>query len=255
MKIENIYNIFFSPTNKTKQILDLLVEQMGENANEIDLCVKKDSDKIKLNDKNLVFIAAPSHAGRAPKTFAERMKFIDGNGATAIIIATFGNRAQEDTLIELFDIANAQNFKVLAAASVVTQHSIIGDFGRSRPDQKDKMELMHFVENIESKIESDTFLQDVIDGNRPYKEICLIPMAPKIHKNLCIDCGDCAKLCPVDAINAETHMCEKEKCISCMRCVRICPSGARYIDEDRLEKLRLRLEEPCRGRKDNHFYL
>lgn len=255
MNIQQVNSVFFSPTDNTKKVLDFLAKQISIEVKDFDLCAKKDSNNIEFNEDDLVFIGAPSYAGRLPQTFVERFNHINGNGATAVLVATFGNRAQEDTLIELFDVAKEHNFQILAAASVVTQHSIIGSFGKSRPDGKDKNELTNFVKDIKLKIESGTLLQEVIEGNRPYKEISLIPMAPKMHKNLCVDCGECAKLCPVDAINPETRICEKDKCISCMRCVTICPNKARYIDEDRLEKLRLRLEEPCRGRKDNRFYL
>lgn len=48
-------------------------------------------------------------------------------------------------------------------------------------------------------------------------------MAYKINKE-CIQCGDCAHICPAKAI--ENCVVDPEKCISCGVCAAICPMGA-----------------------------
>lgn len=43
-----------------------------------------------------------------------------------------------------------------------------------------------------------------------------------IKKNLCIRCGECAEICPVDAIFLDSSG-EPFVCIQCGRCVKYCP--------------------------------
>lgn len=50
-----------------------------------------------------------------------------------------------------------------------------------------------------------------------------------LHRaSLCILCGDCARACPEDAIQADPQglKIDRERCTMCLKCVEICPSGA-----------------------------
>lgn len=159
MDINKVYNLFFSPTDTTKFVLQFLSKQICSNYENINLTSKNTKvNDLVLAENDLVFIGVPSYAGRVPVTFKERFKEIKGKNALAILIVTFGNRAQEDTLIELFDMAKAQGFRVLAASAIVTEHSIIHDFGKGRPDRNDKIELIDFMQKIKNKIQEDILL-------------------------------------------------------------------------------------------------
>ncbi|HUY00509.1 MAG TPA: 4Fe-4S binding protein [Candidatus Deferrimicrobium sp.] len=52
--------------------------------------------------------------------------------------------------------------------------------------------------------------------------------------DLCINCGACYSLCPVDAIEIAADLSVKfnyEKCIGCLNCVDSCPVGAIIIQK------------------------
>ena len=256
MDIDKVYNLFFSPTDTTKFVLQFLSEQISPNYKNINLTSRNTNlDDVSLAENDLVFLGVPSYAGRVPVTFKERFSKIKGNNALAIVVVTYGNRAQEDTLIELFDMAKEQGFRILAGSAVVTEHSIIHDFGKGRPDRKDKAELISFMQKLKNKLQEDVLLVDEILGNRPYKEVKLAPMAPDFVKENCVACGKCASECPTGAIDSKTYKCNSEKCISCLRCVKVCPINCRFVDNRVLENLRVHLTPLCSERKDNQFYL
>ena len=50
-------------------------------------------------------IAVPSYGGRVPQVAVDRISEIKGNGAKAVLLCVYGNRAYEDTLTELEDSA------------------------------------------------------------------------------------------------------------------------------------------------------
>ena len=73
--------------------------------------------------EDLCIIGVPSFGGRVPAIALERIKALSGNNATAILITVYGNRAYEDTLIELEDTLIEKNFTCQAAIAAVAEHS------------------------------------------------------------------------------------------------------------------------------------
>lgn len=53
----------------------------------------------------MAVIAVPSYAGRVPAPAVQRLTAMQGNGARAVLVCVYGNRAYEDTLVELEDAA------------------------------------------------------------------------------------------------------------------------------------------------------
>ena len=101
--MEKLYSVFFSPTDTTRGVLDFLAAGMQKAAEDVDLTSYQNKDLQKdFTAEDTVLIGVPSYAGRVPETFAQRFKEnIKGNNTPAVIVITFGNRAYEDTLIEL----------------------------------------------------------------------------------------------------------------------------------------------------------
>ena len=102
----SVYEICFSPTGGTEKAADMLAKGLAEDIQSVDLTDSsvKFSD-VALEKEDIAVIAVPSYGGRVPGTAAERLSAIRGNGARAILVCVYGNRAYEDTLVELQDIA------------------------------------------------------------------------------------------------------------------------------------------------------
>lgn len=252
-----LYNLFFSPTDSTRDVLDFLSIKMQTAAEDVDLTLYQSKDlKMTFAPDDVVLIGVPSYAGRVPQTFARRFaENIKGSETKAVLIVTFGNRAYEDTLIELKDLAENSGFQVIAAAAVVTQHSIVPQFGAGRPDGQDKEELKNFAAQVKNKLASQNTAAITVSGNRPYKQAMASAMAPVLAEDKCIGCGTCVIACPTGAIDKSSFECEKAKCISCLRCIKVCPMNCRYVPEEILAKLKAHLAPLCASRKDNEFFI
>ena len=184
------------------------------------------------------------------------IKKLNGNGSKIILVATYGNRAYEDVLLELKDTLTTLGFFCIAAIASVTEHSTMHQFATGRPDLQDKEELIRFSSEIKEVLKHGEVTKDLyVPGNNPYKEYKVIPLVPQVRQE-CEKCGLCATKCPVDAISKDNPMLvDKEKCISCMRCVAICPNKARSVNEESLLAISKKLEKACSERKMNELFL
>ena len=70
MDIDKVYNLFFSPTDTTKFVLQFLSEQISPNYKNINLTSRNTNvDDVSLAENDLVFLGVPSYAGRVSITF------------------------------------------------------------------------------------------------------------------------------------------------------------------------------------------
>lgn len=247
----NIVEIVFSPTGGTQKVANIIAKAWGGNAAKIDLSDSKtDFTKCEIKKDDMVLIAMPSFGGRAPAIAIERLKKISGNGAKCTIVCVYGNRAYEDTLVEMEDAAKESGFRVAAAVAAVAEHSIMPQYAADRPDASDEAQLSDFAVRILHKDGDATS----IPGNRPYKKGGGAGLVPKATKD-CVKCGVCAKSCPVDAINPESLVADSKRCISCMRCVKLCPHDARKVNGAMVSVAALAIKKACSVRKENELFL
>lgn len=248
--------IIFSPTGGTKKVADLLIRECQLESKEIDLTDAAEKfESISVGKDEVAFIAVPSYGGRVPGLAAKRLRRICGNGAKCILVCVYGNRAYEDTLAELFDLAKECGFNTVAAVAAVAEHSILHQFAAGRPDRADEEELKVFANQIRKKLQEDGGeMESEVPGNRPYKESKPIPMVPKAGED-CDACGICARQCPAQAISFEDlKNADEKKCISCMRCVSVCHTGARKINAAAAAAVAQKIEKVCSVRKRNELY-
>lgn len=254
----NISQIIFSPTGGTKQVADTITKVWGMPAREIDLTnAEFDFASVCMKEDDIAVLAVPSYGGRVPSLATQRISKICGNQAKCIIVCVYGNRAYEDTLIELKDVAEKSGFRVIAAVAAIAEHSIMHQYAAGRPDTKDRQELQNFAKKILEKIDSsmDETPALQIPGNYPYKKAGGAGLVPKAD-NKCITCGYCAKNCPAQAISRENvKNTDSKKCISCMRCVVKCPHSARKVNGAMVSVAALAMKKACSTRKENELYI
>lgn len=250
----NIHNITFSPTGGTQRVGDRLCQSLGGNVVATDLCVKEGcliAPSIGADD--LAVISMPVYAGRVPAVAVHRLREIDSHGARCVIVAVYGNRAYDDALVEMLDVATELGYRVIAAIGAVAEHSIVRKYGAGRPDADDARDLAQFAETIARKLASGSDSVPEVPGNRPYKTPKACPQ-PSAHGS-CKECGLCAKRCPVGAISVDNpKRVDKDKCISCMRCVKVCPTHSRGIGTIVQAMVTQALKKGCATRKPNELF-
>lgn len=252
----NMTELYFSPTGGTQKAADLLTAALTSQRHTVDLCdSRKDFGAVSFTADDLVLIAVPSYGGRVSAVAIQRLSAVRGNGASAILMVVYGNRAFEDTMVELEDAAKQAGFRVVAGVAAVAEHSIARQFAAGRPDAQDQIQLAAFAERIQKKLASGNLTEPSIPGNRPYKKAGSSGMVPKPTKD-CVNCGLCAENCPVQAIDpTDPHKVDNSACISCMRCVSICPHNARKVNPIMMAAVNTMLKKVCSTRKENELFL
>lgn len=252
--LNNTELYYFSPTGGTKRAGEIFCEGISRNVKTINLGAKNRTAE--QPDSDLIVIAVPVFGGRIPTIAAERLKELEGNGKKTVTLAVYGNRAYEDALLELNHIAEDRNFRVIASAALVAQHSIVPEVGKGRPDEQDRTEILAFAQKILAKLNSSEETSVQVPGNYPYKKGMLMPATP-LSLSSCSQCGACASVCPTGAIRLENGIIETnaEDCILCMTCTAACPEHARILPPPLQEKTEQMLGTLKSVRGKNEYFI
>lgn len=251
-----IYEICFSPTGGTKRVSECLAKEWSKEFISIDLSdSQKNFHQVSLTSEDVALIAVPSYGGRVPAPAAERIGQIRGNGAKAIIVCVYGNRAYDDTLLELSDCVRQVGFSVVAAIAAIAEHSIAHRYATNRPDENDYKRLKEFAGMIGEKLNHKDYTEPVVPGHGPYKKGGKAGIVPRATR-ACTVCGICVSKCPVGAIDkCNPSKVNKSACISCMRCVTVCPHNARKVNGILLAIVNMMLKKACSERKECELYI
>ena len=180
-----------------------------------------------------------------------RLSEIKGNNTKTVVVCVYGNRAYEDTLVEMSDRAEEAGFKVEAAVAAVAEHSIIHQYAAGPPNtEKDLRRLgKQISDKLRASAESMGSFRATVRIKRGLR------LVPKATKD-CVKCGLCAKNCPAGAISkSDVTVTDSEKCVSSMQCMVKCPKSARKVDEAVVSMVAAAIKEACSERKNNGFYV
>ena len=139
------YQILFSPTGGTEKVATAITQNWPE-VQTIDLSsTSTDFASFFIESDSLVLVAMPSFGGVAPQLALDHFAQINGNRAKCVLVAVYGNRVYESTLVQMEDTANAAGFQVIAAISAVAEHSIIREYAAGRPNAEDCKQLLSLI--------------------------------------------------------------------------------------------------------------
>ena len=273
MKIHRIYAIYFSATGNTRRACTVMARAAAGPAGLVPETIdfttpgcRKKTHVFSAGD--LVLFGTPVYAGRVPNVLLNyiRTGFV-GNGAFAVPLVTYGNRAYDDALYELSSLLTDDGFSIAAAAAIPAQHAFTAKLAAGRPDAEDLAALRAFGGRLYEKISADDYTAPLLQlpcpnkltgYYRPLSEdgtaVNFLHAKPLANPDLCEGCCMCAVLCPMEAIPRSEPMTTTGTCIHCHACITRCPRKARSLpDEGYLSHIR-RLEQTCSGRKEIEYF-
>ena len=265
MNLASVKLIYFSPTHTTRRILEGIAHGMpGLPIDHLDLTPPLTrTQEFEAPHDALAVIGAPVYGGRIPIEAVYRLRRLKGNGAPAVLVVVYGNRAYEDALVELRDLAVEQGFTPVAAGAFIGEHSFSNaatPIAHGRPDLDDMRHAAEFGKRVQEKLETlpacDCLPLLYVPGNVPYKERQTPSQIPPVRQEaLCAKCGKCVTVCPTAAIMmGDTVVTNPSLCIICCACIKSCPAGARTIEDPRIRQIAERLSLNCRTRQQPEMY-
>ena len=122
MNIDEVQLITFSPTCTSKQVGEAIVHGTGiSSVSKVDLTLEA-AGKREVPSHALAVITVPVYGGHVAPLALERMKELHADGAPAVVVVVYGNRAYEKALVELDAFVTRLGFKVIAGATFVGEH-------------------------------------------------------------------------------------------------------------------------------------
>lgn len=176
---------------------------------------------------------------------------------------TYGNRAYEDALLELRDVALEAGFLPVAAGAFIGEHSFSTDddqIAYRRPDAEDLQDAGRFGQAIREKMKGLGPATEMpvlqVPGNSPYQDYRLPRNLAPVSQEFCTRCESCLPVCPTGAIALKDNavMTDASLCILCCACVKSCATGARVLEDERIQKLRTMLVTRFSQRKEPETY-
>lgn len=265
--------MYFSPTGTTEKVVTAIAGRIGEilhiPVDSFDFTPKAARGSLKTFEANhLLVFGMPVIAGRIPNLLLNDLDSVKGNGALAVPVVLFGNRAYDDALIELREILSRNGFRTIAAAAFVGEHSFSDILAQGRPDGKDMAIACDFADKVAERVASGVGLTETVAVNgqlplRPYYQprdragnpIDIRKVKPRTDKSLCVDCKLCATICPLEAINYDHVEEVPGVCMKCCACVKRCPAGAKYFDDPNFLYHKHELEQTYTERSEPELFL
>lgn len=275
MKIKSVRCLYFSPTGTTKTIVESITQGIGpESIEMIDITKRSQRNtQPQLSNDDIVIIAIPVYYGRVPEETLPYLTSLKATQTPVVLVAVYGNRAFEDALKELHDIAVNAEFIPAAGGAFVAEHSYSSKtypMAPNRPDESDIRKAQAFGAAIRKKLQdmesSDHLTAVTIPGQFPYTEPVnlnmikkarsVVALTPETDASKCTQCGQCAEVCPTGAISPEDlTQTDRWQCLICFACVKICPEDARQMNEPIFQSAVQAIQKNCQDRKEPEIFL
>ena len=271
MEIKKVYALYFSPAGTTRKLTDTLAAALAASfeveIETIDItnpAAREETHAFAAGE--LVVCGSPTYAGKLPNKLLPYWKeSLQGNGALAVALVTFGNRAFDNSLAELCACLEADGFHTVGAGAFACRHVFSDVLAAGRPDKDDFAELAKLGAAVATRIvkanEYPAPPEVPGDADAPYyipkgadgEPKNFLKAKPKTSDE-CIQCGVCVAVCPMGSIDPQDVSSVPGLCIKCHACVRECPMGAKYFDDEAFLSHKAMLEQSFQRRAEAKWF-
>ena len=266
MKCNSMKCAFFSPTGTTKTVLQGIADGFAPESREFIDITKPEARKqpLRVSKEDLLVVGVPVYMGRVPALLQEWLQAVQADNTPTVCVVVYGNRAFENSLLELGDTLRSRGCVPVAAGAFIGEHSFADSqrpVALGRPDAQDMAFAMEFGGKIREKLESGATLAQigevVIPGEHPYAGRTQLWDVDFIAVNGdCVQCGLCAEVCPVDAVDPEdSSKIDIQRCITCCACIKACPQSARSKKQGPVDDAANRLNTLHGDRKSPEYFV
>lgn len=270
MNIKTVWAVYFSGTGTTEKVATYLAKSLAQSlgveykAHNYTQPAGR-TQELDFGPEDLVVLGTPVYAGRVPNLLLPFVQnSIHGNGTLAVPMVMFGNRNFDDGLMELKNVMAGNGFCPISAAAIVGEHAFSTILGAGRPDGADMALVDDLAQKTAEKVQGLTALPEQpvqvegCDPIRPYytprdrngdpiKDF--LKAKPVTDMDKCVNCGLCARLCPMSAIDHADVSSVIGKCIKCCACVKKCPTKAKSFTHEGYLYHQHELEDQYAGRR------
>lgn len=243
-----LHNIYFSAKGTTKICAEHIAKNLHMTTSSSNWLTSPCDIPTELGENDVLLFSMPVYGGFIPQICARMADNLKGNNTPAIIAGIYGNRHYDNALLQMKDILTKRGFRVIAAGAFLAEHSIFPSVAAGRPDEKDKAAMAEFAAVCRTMLESSDDYEEIsLPGNPAYDASVFKGAALKPEgSDLCIECGVCIAICPVDAIKPDNwRETDRERCMSCGACIHACPVGARDYHGEAYEQAKAGFEKRC----------
>jgi len=247
---------YCSPAGATRHVAGVMIRQcrsLGIETQEVDLAQRPDMDAIMASftppaEDLCLFIGSPvyvSHAVPPVMDFIARLP--EGTKLPVVPFVTWGGACSGMALFEMGEALAAKGMLPVGAAKILAVHCMLwrsdNPVGQGHPDAEDDRLVGDLVNYIHSQLSRGHSTGIATDDLAHYPAPVRAEMtkmnlkiaaahmpAREVDAAACTACGQCAEVCPTDAITLAPTPVFGETCIYCCSCMRECPEDAIRAD-------------------------
>lgn len=262
MSISRIVCAYFSPTGGTKRVA--LALQKGFLAGFENYTpqittfnsltpARRSEHTPQFTANDLLVFAYPVFYGRMPWALQDWPQ-LQGNGASAIVVSVYGNRAIEDGERETMAMLKNHGFKIVGRIEAIAEHSLCRTLAAHRPDEHDQADLRDMAQQIMQAIvtadkegrELKTLSFDETTPLKPRAQVATVPQPLVDNTSALARQERCVVMCPCGIIDPKTLRVEDEnlaQCMNCTACMHISDANSRGYPEAMQKALQAKMAQ------------
>jgi len=242
----NIAVVYFSQTGQTLKVAEAMAEGLRGKKHTVNVLPMRKVKPADIEMYDLLGVGSPCFESQAPKPVHDWLdQWPALHDKPVFVFATSGG-APGRVLYDLTRALRGRGARVIGGFMCrgTVHHPAPCLNGRlpNRPNAEDLVQARAFASAIDKYLQSGssgTMPESRLDALKPawsfYHLIGLIAKPfllrmvlpkPKLDKNLCNQCGLCAKECPVNSVTLAPYPVLDSGCIRCYHCQNVCPQDA-----------------------------